>query len=212
MRNVVLFVLLTLCLAALPGFASSMPGATMDNTTGQSLINGPFTLGWQFTVTQTITVTGLGAFDDSLNGLGESHDVGIWNSNGLLMGSATVPAGTGGTLVNQFRYTGTSFTLTPGTYDIGAVWLDGVDPMLFPTSPVINFATAPGIIYIQNDYIAGSTLQDPTNHTSPPPGYFGPNFLFTTSSGQVPEPASLFLLGSGLLGLGGLARKRMKKA
>jgi hypothetical protein len=195
------------CFMAVGAYADT-PAATMDNQTGQALANGPFTLGWQFTVSSTINVTWLGVFDSGLEPLFESHAVGIWDSAGNLMGSATVPAGACGFTVNQFCYAVSNFTLAPGTYDIGAVWLDGADPMLFPTTPVINFATASGISYVQNDYIAGATLQDPTNHTGPPPGYFGPNFLFTTGT-TVPEPSSLLLLGSGLLGAVGVIRRKI---
>ena len=37
------------------------------------------------------------------------------------------------------------------------------------------------------------------------------NFTYNENNGGVPEPASLFLLGSGLLGIGGTVRKRIKK-
>lgn len=200
-----LLLLFLLALVALPVYADT-PAATMDNTSGQALADGPFTLGWQFSTSSTINVTWLGVV--YFGPLGESHDVGIWNSSGTLMGSATVPSGSCGFQVNQFCYALTSFKLTPGTYDLGAVWLDGTDPMLFPTSPILNFATASGITYIQNDFIAGSTLTDPTNHTAPPPGYFGPNFLFTSTT-TVPEPGSLVLLSSGLLGIAGVVRRRL---
>jgi hypothetical protein len=205
MKKTLPILLALACLVAIPAMADT-PAATMDNTTGQALANGPFTLGWQFSTSSTITVTWLGVFDPG--GLVESHDVGLWDAAGNLMGSATVPAGGCGFMVNQFCYSLVNFTLAPGTYDLGAVWLDGADPMLFPTTPVINFATAPGITYIQNDFIAGGTLTDPTNHTGPPPGYFGPNFLFTSTIGT-PEPGSLVLLGSGVLGLAGMLRRKL---
>lgn len=201
MRKLLLSVLFSLM--ALPVYAGPIDTAamTMANTTGQALGNGPFTLGVQFTLSKTINVTWLGVFAPS--SLTESHEVGIWNSSGTLMGSADVPSGACGFQVNQFCYSQQSFKLTPGTYDLGAVWLDGGDPMLFPGT-VVNFATAPGITYVQNDYIAGSTLTDPTNHTGAPAGYFGPNFLFNTVS----EPSSLVLLGS-LLGITGVFRRRL---
>src|SRR5579884_2067481 len=46
-----------------------------------------------------------------------------------------------------------------------------------------------------------------------PNGYCNQSFqLYGTSNSGVPEPASLFLLGSGLFGLANVARKRVKKA
>src|SRR5450755_2722444 len=127
MRKFGLVVLLAVMCCALPLLAAPIPAVTFAELTGQSLGNGPFTLGWEFTVSQSITVTALGAFDDSQDGLAESHDVGIWDSVGNLLGSTTVAAGTVDPLVNQFRYSSVSFTLAPGTYEIGALWLDGGD-------------------------------------------------------------------------------------
>ena len=59
---------------------------------------------------------------------------------------------------------------------------------------------------IQNEFIAGGVLTDPTNTTGDAMSYFGPNFTYTTSS--VPEPGTLALLGSGLLGAVGIARRK----
>ncbi len=116
MRKLLVVVLLFVVGTTLPLLAAPMPGITFPNLTGESLGNGPFTLGWQFTVSQSITVTALGAFDDSQDGLNESHDVGIWDSLGNSMGSTTVAAGTVDPLVNQFRYS--SCVLQPGTGDV----------------------------------------------------------------------------------------------
>jgi hypothetical protein len=77
-------------------------------------------LGYDFTVGNTDqTIIALGIWDDSASdkvegapavpaspdGLVEAHRVGLWRaSDGVLLGSVTVPAGTSGKLVGEFRY------------------------------------------------------------------------------------------------------------
>ena len=83
-KKVCLLGLLVSISALLPSavLAGSIPAITITNTTGNNLGNPPFTLGWQFTTNQQISVTNLGIFDDSLNGLADRYQVGIWNSSG----------------------------------------------------------------------------------------------------------------------------------
>jgi len=57
-------------------FGQAFTGAAV----GSQLGNGPYTIGWEFDVTGTITVNGLAVYHDNGAGLLENHDVGIWDS------------------------------------------------------------------------------------------------------------------------------------
>ena len=90
-----------------PTVASASPLVSFDNLTGPTLANPPFTLGWEFSVGgQDMLATDIGFFDSSQNGLAESHEMGIFASDGTLLRSGTIGAGTGASLINQFRYIG----------------------------------------------------------------------------------------------------------
>ena len=206
MRKLLVVPLLMVFFSAVSLMASPTPAVTFGTLVGESLGNGPFTLGWTFTLSQSVTVVGLGAFDDSQDGLNESHDVGIWDSAGTLMGSATVSSGTADPLVNQFRYATTSFSLGPGTYNIGALWLDGGDNNTF-IGDVPTLTTGAGITWVANAYVAGGTLANPVNSVDSEYAYFGPNFLYN----PVPEPGTLAMLGSGLLGAVGVIRRKINR-
>lgn len=187
-------------------------GANFTNTVGESLSNGPFTFGWSFTVSGTINVTDLGVFDSSGTALSENHAIGIWNSSGTLLDSASVSGRILGTLETDslgqtWRDVSAPVTLGPGTYTIGAVWLDGADLSIFP-GQLSGVTMGSGITFLQDQYIAGSSLTDPTSTSGETGAYFGPNFEYS----GVPEPGSLFLLGSGVFAIGlgrwGRARRR----
>ena len=214
MRTVCLVGLLVAFSTLLPSgaLAGSVSAITITNTTGQTLVNPPFTLGWEFTTNQKISISALGIFDDSQNGLVDSYKIGIWTSMGTLLGTAMVLSGTADPLVNQFRYasvTGGPITLAAGqNYEIGALYLDGNDPLIFPGNAT-GFASDPSITFVQASFTSGSTLTDPTASGGPLPSYFGPNFEFSSATTATPEPSGILLLGSSLLAAAGIMKRKV---
>ncbi len=211
MKKFLLLICVCGCFAATPLLADVF-GVNFTSTAGEALANGPFTFGWSFTVTGTIDVTDLSVFDSGGEALAESHDVGIWDSMGNLLDSATVGSGTSATLETDalgqaWRDVSAPVVLGPGTYTIGAVWLDGSDPNIFP-GELSSITMGPGITFGENEYIAGGTLTDPTNTSGDMGSYFGPNFEYTAT----PEPSSVVLLGSVAFAVGLRLRKALRKA
>jgi Domain of unknown function (DUF4082) len=180
--------------------AAINPQLFYSQNMGESLGNPPFTLGWDFTANKSLSVNALGFFDDSQDGLAESHDIGLWDSSGSLLASTTVT--TTDQLTNQWRYSAVStVTLTAGnTYYVGALYLDGNDPNVFAGDSGVVTTTA-NITYLESTYEAGNTLSFSTSSVSGGPGYFGPNF----SASAVPEPPiwAMMLLGFASLGFAG---------
>jgi hypothetical protein len=146
-------------------------------------------------VTSSISVNELAIYNQDGTGLADSYSVGIWNAGGTLLVSGTVASGTTDPLVDQFRVVGvTATTLAPGNYFIGALFLTGDDPVVFPGDTIPDFASGPDVTYDQSSFAAGSTLSDPTLTVTGSPGYFGANFGYTVVA--TPEPSSVVLFGT----------------
>ena len=185
--------------------AGLMSAVAPVSPSAESDCNLNFTCGWSFTVDTSIDVLALGQWDEGLDGLNGSADVGLWLGDGTLLVSATVPTGSAGTLVGDHRYTNiASFTLMTSTvYVIGSAYTGGRSDNLATSefNPLIN--------PIEGREAGGGTspnLQFPS--FSDTRFFSGPSFLFEKS---VPAPATLALFGLGLAGLGWSRRKKVQR-
>ena len=194
-----------LVMAVVPATATTL-ALNFSNMTGEPLSNPPLTLGWAFEVNNPVNVTWLSFFDSGQDGLVESHAIGIWSPTETLLISATVNAGVGDPLHDKFRSVPVAPTLLlPGAYRIGALFLSGGDPNIFPTFTA-DFTTAQGITFIRSASAVGPSLSNPTpTFFDMGPAYFGPNFEFQT----VPEPG-LFTLIGGLVVIAGIVCRRRR--
>ena len=171
-----------------------------NSISGQSgsVIGTNLTAGATFTVgNQPILVTALGVYDDQLDGLNQSYDVGIWNSSGLLT-STTVPTGSGATLLGNFRYA----SITPlvlaanSTYRVGAnVGFNNAFPFDL-TGQGGTAAVDPAFSFANPQMFSGfdTGFADPALVHPFSQNLWAANLQFTA----VPEPTVLVFLGSAI--------------
>jgi hypothetical protein len=191
-------------------FVTAANAAGVFSYSSGNQFSGPLannaTIGYGFSVTDIngVDVTDLGWLNitGSETGLTANHDVAIWDSSGVLRTSTSVPV-SGGILDDGFQYVSIgSFHLAAGDYVIGGTSASDVDPYIAFAVPInndsrVSYGGFPLVNYT-------GPLEFPNIPTSGTAGFFGPNFKVES----VPVPAAVWLFGSGLLGLVGVARKR----
>jgi len=206
-------------------FAQASTIAVDPNGGGIPVASSDATLGWSFTVNNTVALDELLLFDLNSDGFRGNHDVGVWDTNSTTpLLQTTFSAGTSDPTLASADSRGIwrvinvpNLQLNPNTtYVIGYYNpADGFDATVASSSvfgSFVNLTTSPDIVFgeaRQAFNVASLTRPDDVS-TSRNPGWFGPSFTTTPVEAEpVPEPATILGLGSvAALGMGRLLKKK----
>jgi hypothetical protein len=162
--------------------------------------DNPLSFGFQFQTLKPLAVYALGYYDDGADGFLTQHEVGIFDSNGVLLSATFLSSGTTVPLIGQFRYQDIAPLLLPSgeLFTVAATSGGPDDPWGYGVAgdSITGFAADPAI-QIANDaarFVYQSSLQNPQDQFGGYTIYAGPNFLFSA----VPEPRTSFLSGIAL--------------
>lgn len=184
--------------------ASAAPLYTFTNAPDS--MTGSYTFEQKFVVgSQSIVVNSLGFYDYLGNGLAESHLMGLFDSAGNLIISATIGAGTGSSLEYGFRWKSIANTTLAAGSTFSLITQSNLDAH----NMVPGFVLNPKVLSVEGGYGSGATFNPNLINTSKD------NIIWTGNlnivDAQVPEPASLALMGFGLAALA-MRRKKRKGA
>lgn len=164
--------------------------------------NTPVNLGNEFVASASGTVCALGIYAGNNATYSGPETVGLYDSSGKLLTSTTVTDT--GTLYDNYYWASTApaQVVAGDTYTV--VDFTGNNGWGSGPNPTPNWGTVQ-----YNDYLYGGSLAFTTQTGGSGPAYYGGDVMMEI---PVPEPGSLLLFGSGLMGLAGALRRKLRKS
>ena len=158
---------------------------------GWSSSGGSYVVGYEFQVNSAISISHLAVADWYNNGLSTiAPQVGIWDTNGNLLASVTVPLGTGADIVEvqsnptvtyYFQALATNLTLAPGSYVVANQHYQIAGSQVFGWGGAMTWD--PAVTWVRGRATSAGTnfgFPDSIFYTAGY-AYIGPNFKYSNS-------------------------------